>query len=79
MQISLDIGKLKTRAREAGITMAVLCKAAEVSVSTPSRILRKGGKGHTHTITKLYLALHRLEREKLKQLAARVPVEGGDT
>ena len=76
MQILIDIDKLKTRAREAGIEMRAICAEAGVSVSTPSHI-KRSGNGHVRTLTKLSMALFRLERRRLEELKTRVPDQDG--
>ena len=74
MQILLDIDKLKTRAAEVGIAMQDLCREAKVHVSSPSRI-RKKGNAHVRTMTKLSLALFRLERIRRDELQKRIDGE----
>lgn len=69
MQIFLDIGKLKERARMSGIPLKALCGKAGVNSSTPSRIARTG-RSHTKTMIDLSRALHVLEREQLERLRA---------
>jgi hypothetical protein len=74
MQILLDIGKLKTRARKAGIPLKDICARAGVNVSSVSKLARVPGSGRVRTLVNLNMALFQLERERSAYLAGLPPV-----